>query len=118
VKLFLPQTTLEEWALAEKADLRGERLVVPAEKAEYPVVPAVHFVSVVSGEDEKKLLTKVKTQPQLEKLGAEQLHDSVVMGDTAYEVVPGYVAEVTVTQDGAKPVQDADLLASFLLNKL
>jgi len=125
-KLFLPQKTLEEWAVNDKADLKEGRLVVAEEKeASYPVTPAVHFLRLLSGTDEKKLLAKVKTQPQLEGLGAEHLADSVLLGDTAYEVSPGYLAEVPTPKPEVKPLDprkqaspEADLLAAFILDKL
>ncbi|XXF75831.1 hypothetical protein P2318_22585 [Myxococcaceae bacterium GXIMD 01537] len=120
-KLFLPQAQLEEWALEDKADLRDGRLVVAQEGgASYPVVPAVHFLNLVSGEDAHNLVARVKTESQLQGLGAEQMADSVLVGEAAYEVVPGYVTEVTApasTGDG-KPGSEADLLAAFLLNKM
>lgn len=107
--------------MAEKADLKDGKLVVPAENASYPATPAVHFLKLVSGPDEKKLVAKVKTQEQLDKLGAEHLADSVILGESAYEVVPGYIADVPSAarpQDKKKGAPEADLLAAFLLDKL
>ena len=120
-KLFLSQTKLEEWALEDKADLREGKLTIPSENASFTVVPAVHFLKVVTGNDEKKLVAKVKTQEYLQQLGAEEMADSVILGETAYEVAPGYLAEVPVgkpAQEKAKSNPEADLLAAFLLNKL
>jgi hypothetical protein len=99
MRLFLPQTQLEEWALEDKADVKDGVLVVTGEEGVYPVTPAVHIVQLVTGEDANEL------------------------GETAYEVVPGYVAEVPVpSSEGApadgKPGSEADLLAAFLLNKM
>ncbi len=121
MKLFLPQAQLEEWALGDKADLKDGKLVVMAEGgATFPVVPAVHFVQLVSGEDTHKLVAKVKTEAQLASLGADHMADSVLVGETAYEVVPGYVAEVAVAPRPAdkKPNNETDLLAAFILNKM
>lgn len=122
VKVFIPQGTLEEWAVEEKADLKDGKLVIPQEPQPYPTVAAVHFVKCVSGSDTHKLLAKVKTEDQLKALNAEQMADSVVLGETAYEVVPGYVAQVP---SPAKPVDpkkkaspEADLLAAFILDKM
>jgi hypothetical protein len=121
-KLFLPQAQLEEWALGDKADIRDGKLVVVEEGgASFPVVSAVHFVQLASGEDTHKLLSRVKTEAQLQGLGAEQMADSVLIGETAYEVVPGYIAEVSPSPPGPgdkKPSSEADLLAAFLLNKM
>ena len=89
-KLFLPQAQLEEWALEDKADVRDGRLVVMVEGgASYPVVPAVHFLQLVSGEDTHGLVARVKTEAQRQSLGGEQMADSALVGDSAYEVVPG-----------------------------
>ena len=121
MKLFLPQTQLEEWALGDKADLKDGKLVVMAEGgATFPAVPAVHFVQLVSGEDTHKLVAKVKTEAQLQSLGAEQMADSVILGESAYEVVPGYLTEVATIPRPAdkKPSNETDLLAAFILNKM
>ena len=123
MRLFLPQAQLEEWALEDKADVKDGVLVVAGEEGVYPVTPAVHIVQLVTGEDTRGLVAKVKTEEQLKSLGAEQMADSVLLGETAYEVIPGYVAEVSLspseasTVDG-KPGSEADLLAAFLLNKM
>ena len=116
-RLFLSQAQLEEWALADKADIQDDQLVIAGEPARVPVLPAVHFVKLVSGADEHGLVAKVKTAPQLESLGAEQMADSVLLGDNAYEVVPGYVAEVAAPGP-RKNTPETDLLAAFLLNKM
>lgn len=122
MKLFLPQTQLEEWALEDKADVKDGVLVVTGETGVYPVVPAVHIVQLVTGEDTNRLVSKVKTEEQLESLGAEQMADSVLLGETAYEVVPGYVAEVPSPSDASSEDgtagSETDLLAAFLLNKM
>ncbi|WP_235685672.1 MULTISPECIES: hypothetical protein [Corallococcus] len=118
-KLFLSQAQLEEWALADKADLREGRLVVAAEGGgDWPLSPAVHVVQLVSGEDTHQLVSRVKTEEQLARLGAEQMADSILVGDSAYEVVPGYVAEVGAPAPERKPNSETDLLAAFILNKM
>ena len=66
----------------------------------YPVEPAVHVMALVSGPDEHHLLKKVKTDAQLAELGAERLADSVVAGESAYDVESGYVVQVP---DRAEP---------------
>jgi hypothetical protein len=124
VKLFLPQKTLEEWSTSEKADLQEGKLVVAQDKAAHAVTPAVHFVKLVSGNDQSQLVGRVKTMAQLDALGAEHMADSVILGETAYEVTPGYVADVPAPAgakgDGKKKATspEADLLAAFILDKL
>jgi hypothetical protein len=125
VKLFLPQKTLEEWSMSDKADLQDGTLVVKEGGAStYPVTSAVHFVKLVSGDDANGLIGRVKTTEQILALGAEQMGDSVIMGDTAYEVSEGFVTEVQVAaapkgDAKKKPANpEADLLAAFILDKL
>jgi len=120
-RLFVPQAKLEEWALEDKADIRDGRLALTQEQASFAVLPAVHFAKLVSGTDEKKLLRKVKVEEELHRLGAEHLAGSVLLGDTAYEVTGGYLAEVPVPprtgqKKGVTP--EAEALAAFLLDKL
>lgn len=121
-KLFLPQATLEEWALAEKADIQDGKLVIKEEKSSVPVTPAFHFTQCVSGSDDKKLLSKVKTEAAATALGVEAMGDSALLGETAYEIVTGYLAEVAPakppTDPKKKTTAEADMLAEFLLNKL
>ena len=123
LRLFLPQTTLEEWALEDKADLRDGKLVIQGDGGAWPVEGAVHFVRIVAGSDVQKLVSRVKTDPQLAKLGCERLEDSVVLGDSAYEVVPGYVAQIAAPaagkhSDARQGSSEADLLAAFILDKM
>ena len=131
VKLFLPQKTLEDWSQTGKADLQDGKLQVAETHSTHPVTPAVHFVKLVSGQDGNDLVGRVKTMPQLDELGAEHMMDSVILGETAYEVVPGYITEVAAPTASAappppgkgegkkKPVSpEADLLAAFILDKL
>jgi hypothetical protein len=115
VKLFLSQTTLEDWASDDRADVREQALVLTGEPQKYPVEPAVHIMALVSGPDEHQLLRKVKTDAQLAALGAERLADSVVAGESAYDVESGYVVQVP---DPTGPRTETALLADFLLNKL
>ena len=114
MKLFLPQTTLEDWASSERADVHDRALVLTGESVKFPVEPAVHVVTLVSGPDEHQLLKKVKTDAQLAALGAERLADSVVAGESAYDVESGYVVQVP----DAPAQTETSLLADYLLNKL
>lgn len=90
---FLSQMTLDNWLEASTADVRSGVLVDLQSKAEFPVREAVHFVKLEAGDDTEKLLAKVKTTAQLEALGAEHCLTAVILGETVYEVVPGWLAE-------------------------
>ncbi len=124
MRLFLPHKTLEEWVAEDKVDLQGDKLAVKETSTTYPVTNAVHFIKLVSGEDVPALVGRVKIDSQIHALGAEHMADSVVLGDAAYEVSPGFVVEVpNPVQPKADPKKkggspEADLLAAFILDKL
>jgi hypothetical protein len=120
VRLFLSQATLEEWAQADKADVQERHLVLHGTPGRLPVEEAVHLAQLVTGPDEAKLLHKVKTPSQLDELSAEQLADSVLVGESAYDVVRGYLVQVPDADfaSALRPEKETDLLAQFLLDKL
>lgn len=120
MRLFLSQATLEEWALADRADVQERHLLIHEEGRKLPVEDAVHVARLVSGLDEQKLLHKVKTRAQLDALSAEQLADSVLVGESAYDVQQGYLVELPDADFAAalQPEKETDLLAQFLLDKL
>lgn len=90
---FVPQSMLDLWADLGKIELEGTTLVIPAESVEFELTPAIRFVSVLEGEDQHKLLAKVKTTTFVKELGGEVLDDSCLVNDTAYQVQPGFLAE-------------------------
>jgi hypothetical protein len=118
MKLFLSQQMLEEWAASDKADVHDHALLLAGQPVRYPVVAAVHVTQLVSGPDDMKLMKKVKTDAQLQSIGAERLSDSVLAGETAYEVVSGYVVEVPDASPDGGQTPETELLAEFLLDKL
>jgi hypothetical protein len=120
MRLFLSQATLEEWLVANKADVQDQHLLIHEESSRLPVEDAVHVARLVSGSDEQELLHKVKTSAQLEALSAEQLADSVLVGESAYDVQRGYLVHLPDAHFAAelKPEKEADLLAQFFLDKL
>jgi hypothetical protein len=68
----------------------------------YALDPAVRFLRVVGADaDPNALLHKVKSATQLRDLGAEVLDSSVILGDLAYEVDPGFLAEAAALQAAA-----------------
>lgn len=105
--------------MKEEADLQDSQLVVSKDQARFSTAPAVHFLEVVSGTDDQKLLHCVKTEGQLAKLGAEHMADSVVLGETAYQVEDGYLAEVEAVsappQKKQAVSQGAQMLADLFL---
>ncbi len=104
--LFVAQAMLDSWAEQGKIDFVGNVMTLLAGEGKgrsYALDPAVRFLKVLGADqDPNQLLRKVKSQAQLKELGAEAVDASVILGDVAYEVEPGFLAEMSVLQAAAQ----------------
>ena len=95
--LFVSQAMLDAWAGQGKIDLVGNVMTLLAGAGNgrsYALDPAVRFLKVLGDEqDPNGLLHKVKTVVQLKEMGAEPVDDSCILGELAYEIEPGFLAE-------------------------
>jgi hypothetical protein len=100
--LFVSQAMLDSWAEQGKIDFVGNVMTLVASDGHgrsYALQPAVRFLQVLGADrDPNGLLRKVKSLAQLRTLGAEAVDDSVVLGDAAYEVEPGFLAEANAVE--------------------
>lgn len=138
-RVFFPEAALNEWTLEGAVDLRGSELTILAEARRYQLAEAVHVLrEVTGGPDTNDLVGRVKSKVFLLELGAELLETSLILGDNAYDVVPGWLgapvgsfeqhkqsearanarASFTNEFSGEEPHTDEDLLARFLLERL
>jgi hypothetical protein len=101
---FVPQSMLDVWTDLGKIELQGTTLRIPLENVAFALTPAVRFISLLEGEDAHKLLQKVKTEAYVREIGGEVVTDSCLVGETAYQVQPGFLAEGEALQaaQGAK----------------
>lgn len=91
-RLFISQERLDEWTLDQKATLTSGRLELTELGRVFQVVPAVRFLKVAGNEpDPNDLLDRVKTEAELTEIGADLYMNSVIHGDIAYDVQPGFV---------------------------
>lgn len=90
---FLSQPTLDAWAESGQVSLDGPTLQLADEGVSFSLIPAVHFVALLEGEDAHKLVARVKTEAYLREISAEVVTNSCLIGETAYEVEPGFLAE-------------------------
>ncbi len=115
--LFVSQAMLDAWAEQGKIDFVGNVMTLlqgDGRGRRYALEPAVRFLKVLGAEaDPNALLTKVKPVSQLREMGAEQVEGSVVLGDLAYEVEPGFLAEVSVLQAAAAAQRNPALRAEL-----
>jgi hypothetical protein len=140
-RVFFPQAALDQWISEGKVDLAGEELTIKAEARRYRILEAAHVTSEVTGlPDANELVGRVKTRLYLSELGAEILETSMVLGDNAYDVVPGFLGAPVGTFEehiagnarvearrsipdvrkstAPPPASDEDLLAKFLLETI
>ena len=129
-RVFFPQRALDQWLAEAKIDLSAKELVIKAENRRYQVVEAVRILQEVSGtEDLFDLVGKVKSVNYLTELGAELLETSMILGENAYEVVPGFLgspvgtfnehrAAITASRDDPLPKSEEALLAQYLMQTL
>lgn len=121
-RVFFPQQLLDNWIAEERVELTGDQLVLRDGGRRYTIAEAVHVLrEVAGGGDQLALLGKVKTKEQLTDLGAELFEASMILGEEAYDVVPGFVGEPVGQPPAAAPSAEAneeDLLAQFLIKSL
>jgi hypothetical protein len=135
-RVFFPQEALDQWLSDNKVELTGIELSLKAEGRRYRIVEAARVLSEVSGlEDAHEIVGKVKSVNFLIELGAELLGSSMILGDNAYEIVPGFVGSPlgdfaehlaataakrrrTATPETDPPGSDEELLARFVMHNL
>jgi hypothetical protein len=90
-QFFFPQAALDHWIVEGKVDFRDGELRV-ADGSVYRLAEAVHIVREVGGNtDAHAIVGHVKARPWLEQMGAEIVETSMLLGDAAYDVEPGWV---------------------------
>jgi hypothetical protein len=100
-RMFIAQSTLETWMDSGNVEMRGDAVVLKKVKRTYALEPAVRFLSVVSGGDAPKLIGKVLTEKRIVELGGEILGDSVIIGEAAFQVQPGFIGTLDKGTSGA-----------------
>lgn len=90
-RIFFPQACLDQWGVEGKIEVTGSEIVVVAEGRRYDVIEVAHVVAEVTGSpDPHEIVGKVKAKATLVAMGAEILENSMIIGDNAYDVVPGW----------------------------
>ncbi len=95
-RIFFPQPAIDQWVVDGKVDVTATELIVLAEGRRYKVVEAIRVVAEVTGaNDGHKIVGKVKPKASLEEIGAEIVESSMIIGDNAYDIVPGWMGTAT-----------------------
>ncbi len=142
-RVFFPQAALDDWIADDRVEFTEGELVIKAEGRRYHLTESVRVLSEVTGaEDRYNLVGKVKERATVEANGGELFETSLILGENAYEIVPGWLglpigsftAHMTgrerrraLAESEARPVlgvqpeqptRDEDLLAGFLMRNL
>lgn len=113
-RIYVSQALVDRWLVETRIELEGDLLRVSGPASSLFINPAVYFVRVDGGAesqadpsaDPNKLLGCVKSSQELAQMGAEHYDTSVVLGERAYTVQPGFIA-VPVGADGTETLMDA-----------
>ena len=126
-RVFFPQAALDDWIASDRVDLKNDELLIKTEGRRYRIIEAIRVIREVTGAaDIHEVIGKVKTRAFLTELGAELLEGSMIIGDHAYDVTPGFIGAPVgtfadhrkVTPGAAdKPQSDEELLAAFLISE-
>lgn len=114
-RIFVSQPTVDKWMDAGGIDLDGDMLRMRS-TPQFPLFinPAVHFQRIEGSEaDPYDIVGAVKTSQELAQMGADHYDTSVVLGEYAYTVQPGFVA-TPVGQDGRELQVDGQMWGGLL----
>ncbi len=102
-RLFLSHEALESWVGAERARIEADLLTDTETGGVFELREGVRFLAeVTGGGDVHHLVGTVKDSDQLAALGGEQMADSVILGDSAYEVQAGFVGRPVFVHDPSR----------------
>lgn len=92
--MFIAQRTLESWL--ETGNVQMDNTIVTLRNlgCSYELTPAVRFVKVLPDGAAPDVVGKVLTEARITELGGELMGESVLFGETAFEVEPGFVGRL------------------------
>jgi hypothetical protein len=103
--LFVPQSVLDKWSEQGRIQVDGNVLTILGENKNFALTSAVRFLKMEAGDDTAGLLQKVKTTDALKAMGAEHYMESVILGDSAYQVQQGFLADAHALRRAAAASQ-------------
>src|SRR3954462_9307972 len=99
--LFVPQSVLDKWSEQGRIQVDGNVLTILGEGKNFALTSAVRFMKMEAGEAGAGLPQKVKTTDALKQMGAEHYMESVILGDNAYQVQMGFLADANALRRAA-----------------
>jgi hypothetical protein len=114
-RVFFPQSLLDILLDLGKVDLVGEALVLSEHGLRYEAEEAIRVTGeVTTGEDPRDIVGKVTPRTYLtDELGAELLGNSMLIEDSAYDVIPGFTGTPTGDADDAAKGNEIAILTQL-----
>lgn len=116
-KVFFSQRLLSSLADEGRISLEDNVLtLLSKDRPSFQLEPAARFTATADGKpDPHGLVGTIRSEKDLREMKAELYLDSVIVGDTAYQTVPGFIGE---ERELMERLSDTELLARFLLENL
>jgi hypothetical protein len=93
-ELFISQDRLDAWTSEQRIELTGDIMTLADDGRSFKIRPAVRFLQIIgSDKDPNRLVNKVKDEAALTQMGADHYVTSVILGEVAYEVQPGFLGQ-------------------------
>lgn len=93
-QLFISQDRLDAWSAEQRVSVTGDIMTLSDDGRSFRIRPAVRFLRVAgSDEDPNQLLETVRDESSLDAMGADHYMYSVILGEIAYDVQPGFLGE-------------------------
>ena len=93
-RMFIAQRTLEAWLETGSVQVDNNVVILENLGRSYDLTPAVRFVRVLPEGAAPDVVGKVLTEVRIAELGGELMEGSVLFGETAFEVEPGFVGRL------------------------
>jgi hypothetical protein len=101
-QLFISQERLDAWSAEQRISVTGDIMTLSDDGRSFRIRPAVRFLRVAGSTasdgsdpnaDPNDLLETVRDERGLDEMGADHYMYSVILGETAYDVQPGFLGE-------------------------
>jgi hypothetical protein len=93
-QLFISQERLDAWNAEQRVSVAGDVMTLSDDGRCFRIRPAVRFLRVAGAvDDPHQLIDTVRDERSLDEMGADHYMYSVILGETAYDVQPGFLGE-------------------------
>jgi hypothetical protein len=93
-RLFISQGRLDAWSAEDRVKIQDDIMTLAGDGRSFRLKPAIRFLKVAgNGADPNQLIGRVKLLEDLTRMGGEQFMESVILGETAYDIQSGFLGE-------------------------